>query len=110
MNLETIAYAGGIGGSIIGLLGGLIGTYVAVKRAGSKAEKKLILKWALIIWLLLCGLIILPLVLSIAGLFPTWGYWPTALVFFILLGPIIRELNKRQIAIRKENRLQGINL
>jgi drug/metabolite transporter (DMT)-like permease len=100
MNPGTIGLIGGVGGTIIGLLGGVIGTYMSIRSAKTAQEKALMIRASVVIWALLAGLIIVPLALTVTGVFPRWGFWPTAIVFFILLGPMIREINKRQIALR----------
>jgi drug/metabolite transporter (DMT)-like permease len=100
MNSETIALVGGIGGSVIGLLGGLFGTYMSIRNSKTPQEKALMVRASIVVWALLTGLIIVPLFLTVTGVFPRWGFWPTAVVFFILVGPMIREINKRQIALR----------
>lgn len=101
MNPGTIGLIGGIAGSVIGVLGGLFGTYRSVRNTTSPAERSFVIKAAIIMWALLLGLVGLPLVLSLTGIFPRWGYWPPFVLFFILLGPFIRETNKRQTALRE---------
>ena len=101
MNPGTIGLIGGIAGSILGVLGGLVGTFTSIRRTRTAAERAFVIKAALLMWALLLGLIGLPLVLSLTGLFPRWGYWPPFALFFILLGPFIRETNKRQLALRQ---------
>lgn len=91
MNPGTIGLIGGIAGSVIGVLGGLFGTYRSVRNTTSPAERSFVIKAAIIMWALLLGLVGLPLVLSLTGIFPRWGYWPPFVLFFILLGPFIRK-------------------
>ena len=100
MTSETMGIIGGIGGSLIGLLGGVVGTYFSIRNAKGPEEKRLMIRASIVVWALLLFLIILPLGLAVAGVFPRWGFWPPAMVFFILIGPLIKEINKRQMAIR----------
>ncbi len=54
----------GIIGGAIGIMGGLYGTYISIRKAKSPEEKTFTIKCSIVIWVLvtlfLCGLFLLP--------------------------------------------------
>ena len=79
----------GIAGSIIGLIGGMIGTYFSFKRAKTKQEKQILIKFSIILWtgILLC--------LGIFLIIPH-PYKPISFVpFWIALPLLIKSMNKK---------------
>jgi hypothetical protein len=56
-----------------------------------------------LVWLLLCGLIGVPLVLMLTGVIPQWLYWTCFTVFFCILIPLIPWGNRRQHRIQVED-------
>jgi len=101
MDPRTIALIGGIGGAVIGLLGGLLGTYFGIKYTKTPAERSFMIKASIAMWAGIIVLVGIPLALALAQLIPQWVYWICFIVFFVLLGPAIYYSNKRQSELRK---------
>ncbi|MFW9999051.1 MAG: hypothetical protein ACFE9Q_10670 [Candidatus Hodarchaeota archaeon] len=93
----------GIVGSAIGVLGGVIGIYLSIKRTKTTAERKFVIKCTLAAWIAVTLLIILPLLLSLAGLIPQWIYWIASILFYILLISSIFWANKYQATLREQH-------
>jgi len=96
----TIGLIGGIAGSVIGLAGGIVGTYFSIKNTKTPAERRFVVQVAVATWAALILLLGLPLALSLAHVIPQWAYWITFGLFFVLLGPGINWMNKRQRELR----------
>jgi len=101
MEPGAIGLIGGIGGSVIGLMGGAAGRYFSIRNTKTPAERAFMVKVSVAAWLGLCILVILPLALSMSGIIPRWAYWACFALCFVLLGPGIRWANKRQAELRK---------
>jgi len=91
---------GGIAGSAIGIGGGIVGTYFSIKNTKTPAERRFVVQVAIATWAALILLLGLPLALSLAHVIPQWAYWITFCLFFVLLGPGINWMNKRQRKLR----------
>ena len=93
-------FFGGLLGPILGLLGGAFGTYCSIKNTETPAERRLMVKGAVLVWLSLCFFIGLPFVLSRLRVIPPWSYWLSFSLFFVLLVPMILCINRRQSKLR----------
>jgi riboflavin transporter FmnP len=63
---------GGIAGSLIGVAGGVIGTYFSIKNTNSKAERMLMVKASVIFWT--AGIAFVALLLILPPLY-RWFLW-----------------------------------
>jgi hypothetical protein len=93
----NIGLIGGVVGSLFGVAGGAIGTYFGIKQTDGPRERAFMGRAATICWL--------GLALFLAGLFllpesRPWLWVP----YSILLPFAIGYANKRQMAIRREER------
>ncbi len=100
------AFAAGLSGAILGpvlgLLGGVLGSWCSIKNTSSARERRFMIRMTLLIWLLLFVLAGLPLTLALAGVVPAWLCWSCAGAFFTLLLPLIFWSNARQRRIQIE--------
>lgn len=94
--------SGAVLGPILGLLGGVLGTWCGIRNTNSPRERRFMIRMAVLVWLLLSVLVGLPLVLTLAGLIPTWAYWSCFAVFFVILLPLVFWANVRQRRIQLE--------
>ena len=90
-------------GPLVGLLGGIFGTWMSIKHTKSARERRFMVKMGIAGWLALLLLIAVPLVLAVTGVIPGWGYWVLFAVFFALLLPLIIWGNARQRLIQIED-------
>ncbi len=108
------AFAGGLIGAvlgpILGLVGGLFGTWMSVRHTRSTREKRLMVKFGLLVWaeLILLFLIIGLLgLLAAKGIVPVWMFWTVFAIgmtaHVVLLVPAVIWVNRRQRQIRKED-------
>ena len=104
MNPGTIGLIGGVGGTVIGIMGGVIGSYFSIKNTTTPAERSLMVRFVIALWTAVVVLIGVPLALSIAGIIPRWTYWACFALFFVVLGPAIWWVNRRQAERPKEAR------
>jgi len=95
--------SGAVLGPIIGLLGGLFGSWMSIKNTRSRRERRFMIKMAITVWSLLLLLIFLPLLLALTGVIPKWSYWCLFTVFFALLLPLMIWGNARQRQIQIED-------
>jgi len=102
MTPGTIGLIGGIAGSVIGIGGGIVGTYFSIKNTNTPAERRFVVQVAVATWAALILLLGLPLALSLAHIIPQRAYWITFCLFFVLLGPGICWMNRRQSELRKQ--------
>lgn len=94
--------SGAVLGPILGLLGGIFGAWCSIKNTRSPRERRFMIRMTVLVWLLLCGLIGVPLVLMLTGIVPAWFYWMCFTVFFCILIPLIFWGNRRQQQIQVE--------
>lgn len=92
---------GGIGGAVIGLVAGGIGTYFSIRNTGGPRERAFMVKAAAVCWLAL--LVFLGLLLAL----PNPVRWLVWVPFSILLPVGVLYVNRRQQATRQEERLAG---
>lgn len=100
MDPQTIGLIGGIAGAVIGLGGGILGTYMSIKHTHTPRERRFVIRLVVGFWLILGGWIGLPLLLVLADVLPLAFFWVLMLPYFFLLGPFIQWANRRQAAIR----------
>ena len=94
--------SGAVLGPIVGLLGGIFGTWMSIKNTSSARERRFVVTMSIIVWLALLLLIAVPLVLAVTGVIPKWACWPFFGLFFVLLAPSIVWVNARQRQIQIE--------
>jgi drug/metabolite transporter (DMT)-like permease len=87
---------GGIAGCVIGVIGGLIGTYASIRNTSSSRERTFTVKASIIAWIVAVIFIILLLILPGPWRFALW------LPYGILLPVGIITLNRTQQKIRDE--------
>ena len=95
--------SGAVLGPLVGLLGGIFGTWMSIKHTKSPRERRFMVKMGIVAWSLLLLLIGLPLVLALTGVIPKWSYWCSFATLFALLPPLIIWGNRRQRKIQKED-------
>lgn len=103
MNQSFYGYVGGILGSVLGLCGGIIGTYFSIKNTHSSEERSFMVKVAAAFWLAFLLLLALPMALSYLGIIPRWAPFISMTIAACLLGPVIIWGNKRQAEIRQKS-------
>ena len=94
MDSATIGLICGVGGSIIGIAGGIFGTWCSIRNAKTPAEKSLIMGYSVACWTLVT--------LFLVALFVTpqpynWLWW---IPYPILLSYGISRLNREQKHMR----------
>jgi hypothetical protein len=88
-------YVGGIVGSLLGVAGGLIGTYFSIKNTNGPRERAFMIRSAILCWI---GVGLFLAVMFFVPQARLWIWIPC----FILLPFGIRYGNKKQMAIRRE--------
>jgi hypothetical protein len=96
MNPETLGWIGGILGSLIGIAGGLYGTYCGVRNTSGRRERAFAIKAAVGCWVVV-GTFVAGLFLAPAEYRP-WLWLPYVLV--LVLG--VLWMNRAQTRIRRE--------
>ncbi len=95
-------------GPIIGLLGGLFGTWMSIKNTDSTRERKFMVRYAVVVWVMVC---LFMAALALASMLLRKRLDPPAfivvesmmlLVYVGLLVPVVIWGNRRQRAIRRE--------
>jgi RNA polymerase sigma factor (sigma-70 family) len=94
--------SGAVLGPLIGVLGGIFGTWMSIKHTKSARERRFMVIMGIACWVGFVLLIAVPLVLALTGVIPKWAYWPFFGLFFVLLLPSIIWSNARQRQIQKE--------
>jgi Ca2+/Na+ antiporter len=86
MDPQVWGWIGGILGSVIGIAGGVFGTYCSLKAATGPAQRAVMLGWAIACWaiviLFLIGLFYIPQPYN----FLMWIPYPLALMWLIRTG------------------------
>ncbi len=100
-------FAGGLSGAvlgpIIGIMGGIFGAWCSIKSTRSPRERRFMIRMTVLLWVLLCGLVGVPLVLMLTKVVPAWFYWTCFTVFFCILIPLIFWGNRQQQQIQVED-------
>jgi hypothetical protein len=95
--------AGAVGivlGALIGLGGGVFGTYCSIKNTRTAVERRFMIRYSVVIWLAVISLVFLPVGLSQFGLIPVWLQWTLFALFFLMLVPSIIWTNRHQAGLR----------
>ena len=96
MDPGTIGLIGGIGGSVIGVLGGAIGTYFSIKNTAGPRERAFMIQVSAMFWI--------AIIAFLAALW--WVPLPGRALLWVLYGislPMaIRAANRRQSQIHRE--------
>lgn len=95
-------FSGAVLGPILGLLGGVLGSWCGIKNTNSPRERRFMIRMTVLLWLLLFALVGLPLTMVLAGMVPPWICWSCLGMFFVLLLPLIFWGNARQRRIQIE--------
>ncbi len=107
VSVAKALFAGGLSGAvlgpILGLLGGIFGAWCSIKNTRSPRERRFMIRMTALLWVLLCGLIGVPLVLMLTKVVPPWFYWTCFTAFFCILIPLIVWGNRRQQQIQVED-------
>lgn len=100
MDHTTLAWAGGILGGVLGLLGGAVGTYFSIKNTNGPMEKSFMVKCAVITWIAIAIFLALMIILPSPYRFVLWVPYGIILPFGIRYGnrkqQEIREYESRQ--------------
>lgn len=100
MNWETAGLTPGITGAVLGLAGGLIGSYFSIKNTESPRERGFMIRAVAGFWLLLLA------GLALAYCFPPARPWIwVPITFAVLVG--VPRLNRRQHQIRVKESARG---
>ena len=91
----NIGIIGAMVGSIIGIAGGIVGTYFSIKNTSGPRERAFMVRAAIIAWLSLA------ILFAVMFLLPNSRPW-LWILYGLLLPLAIRYGNKRQAAIRRE--------
>jgi hypothetical protein len=92
---------GAVLGTVVGIGGGIFGTYCSIKNTTTATERRFMVGYAIVIWLAIIFLIFLPGFLSLLGIIPSWSQWALFVLFFLLLVPSIGWANRRQATLRR---------
>lgn len=95
-------FSGAVLGPILGLLGGVLGSWCSIKNTNSPRERRFMIRMTVLLWLLLFALVGLPLTMVVAEMVPPWICWSCLGMFFVLLLPLIFWGNARQRRIQSE--------
>lgn len=97
VNMGTMwAWIGGISGGLIGLAGGIVGTYFSIKNTNGPRERSFMIKSAVVCW------IAIVIFLSLLLVLPNPYRWFMWIPYSILLPLGILFGNRKQRAIRQE--------
>ncbi len=88
---------GGIFGSVLGILGGVVGTYFSIRNTNSRRERRFVIRAAIVVWMAL-GLTALAVFYRPA--LRTWAWVPICLmvVVGVPLGNRLQERIRREEA------------
>jgi hypothetical protein len=89
---------GGLVGGLLGMAGGCLGTWAAVRNAGSPAERSLTIKASLWFWLVSLGVFALFLIL------PGEWRWAVLVVYWVFFPLFIVGVSRRLKVIRSRHR------
>ncbi|HEU5117349.1 MAG TPA: hypothetical protein VFT74_11960 [Isosphaeraceae bacterium] len=96
MDPQTVGWIGGLGGAVIGVLGGVLGSIVVIRNASGPRERTFVIQASLVSWvavsMFLLGLWLIPSPFRLL-------LWPP---YLILLPLGIRYWNRRQAQIRHD--------
>ena len=96
MDSATMTFWGGIGGAVVGVLGGLAGTYCSIRNTDGPRERAWMIRASLICWLLVTLFLVGMWLIPAPYRFLLWLPYP----FLLIWG--IRILNQKQAEIRRQ--------
>jgi len=96
MDPATTGLIGGIGGSVIGLMGGALGTYFSIKNTAGPRERAFMIKAAALAWVAVTAFLAAMWFTPSPYRFLLW------LPYLVALPWAIRAGNRRQDRIRRE--------
>jgi hypothetical protein len=96
MDPRMTGLIGGIAGTVIGLLGGAIGTYFSIKNTAGPRERAFMIRVAALTWVAVTAFVVAILSTPIAYQAVLW------IVYALALPLAIRAGNRRQAQIRCE--------
>lgn len=96
MDPRTIGWIGGIGGSILGFLGGVVGTYFSIRNTRGPRERAFMVKAAVVCWLAVTAFLVAMWLTPMAYRGLLW------LPYAVLLPLGIHYGNRRQQQIERE--------
>jgi len=100
MDAATLGLVGGIAGTLIGIVGAVIGCRASYRAASGDAERAFLRR--IYRWMALGGAVFVALVWTTSlGLLPRWIYWATIAVALLPLGLWIRWVNRRLAELKK---------
>lgn len=93
---------GGLGGGALGMIGGMIGSWMSIRSARPGPVRRFMIATVLGMWavIVLAGTLI---VLAITGVVPGWVPWATQGTFFVALGPAIVLVNRHARRLETEH-------
>lgn len=98
MDGGQIELVGGIVGAALGLVGGAVGTYFSVKNTEGPRERQFMIRVSAFAWLIVTTFV------AALFLLPQPYDWLLWVLYGIGLTVAIRQLNRRQLEIRAEER------
>jgi Ca2+/Na+ antiporter len=91
---------GGVLGALIGLGGGVFGTYCSIKNTRTAAERRFMVRSSVVLWLVVIVMVLVPSTLSPFGIIPVWLQWMLMALFAVMLLPFILWVNRYQAQLR----------
>lgn len=96
MDQQSLILAGAIGGSALGVLGGLVGTYYSVRNTDGPRERAFVVRSAFVCWMVIAGFLLALWLTPTPFRFLLW------VPYAIALPLAIRGWNRKQEKIRRE--------
>jgi Ca2+/Na+ antiporter len=98
------ALIGGIVGGILGLTGGLVGTYFSIKNTSGPREKAFMIKTSIFMWIFGITFLLLFFILPMPWRFLLWIPYSIILPLFIILGNRAQQRIKQEESQQKEQK------
>ena len=98
MDGQTIGLIGGIVGGAIGVLGGIAGTYFGIKRVANDAQRKFVIRCAVLAWVFVLAFVSLVIFLPSPWKYIMWVPYAIALPVAIIW------CNKRLAHLNENNK------
>jgi hypothetical protein len=92
---ETIGLIGALGGTLLGVLGGVYGTWNSIKQTNGPRERAFVVKMSVLFWIVVSLFVVLVFVLP-----APWNYY-IWLPYGLWLTSTIRRSDLKQQAIRE---------
>ncbi len=83
MDGATVGLIGGITGAVVGCLGGALGTYLGIRSARSRAERRFLFRWSVLLWLAIIVFLAALWLIPTPYRFFLWIPYPFLLLWFI---------------------------